>query len=403
MNMKKLLLFLLIFFALLLVGCDDELYVIDTTATQEAASENLAISNFHYTNYEKENAVVPGEYVWYTMTSRGILFLPNNGILTVYNPETGTLNTLCPDPLCSHQPYSGCPYGNCIFTGSIPIPYMNRLYYFVKDQYLDNNTVISEYKIYSTDISAQDIKKHYDSNGNYIFGLAIKNDCLYFLESINEHYCLLKSVDLSTGLISTIPTDGQDDLVILSFICLNDRIYYMLDNGQIHSCDLELENINFEYDTKRAPTIYGREDLEAIFWCLDNTIYMYDINTKLCSKLVELESTYRIFNMFVEDEGIYYQAFPAETNYTMAYDEYTKIVSGHNPLYLIEPQTGTQYIYELPDSLYLEANAVTVCNGVLIAQTYIENNETKMLAGRPFYAYDLTTGSLYLITEVRGF
>lgn len=387
----------------MLSGCNEELYIIDNDEVSTNTSINVMIPNFEYIDYERDNAIIPGEYIWYSMTSRGILFIPNNGILTVYNPETGSINTLCPDPLCSHQPYSGCPYGNCIFTGSVPIVHNDRLYYFVKDQYIDKDNIISEYKIYSTDITGQKIKKHYESNGNYIFGLTIAKDNAYFLEFKDEHYTLLKSVSLSTGAKKTISTDGYDDLVIVSFIYMNDKIYYMVDNGRLYSCDQDFNNISFEYDTKRAPTIYAMKDMDSIFWCMDNIIYQYDVNTKNCNKLVEVEESLRIFNMFVEDEGLFYQVFPARVSYTMTYSEYTDTISGFNTLYFIDPSSGSESSYPLPDSLYLEANAITVCNGLLISQTYIENENTKKLAGRPYYAYELSTGSLYLITEVKGY
>ena len=254
------------------VGCGNDLYIIDADVNAVETEQDITIEGFEYTYNEDQNAVQPSD-MWFSKTSRGVLFMSINGFMLVYNPEVGTLNTLCPDPLCPHQPYSGCPYGNCIFTNSIPAQYEDRLYYFVKDEYLHNEELIPNYIIYSTDLTGQKIEKHYETS-EYMYGLTIVNGTAYFLENVRSNFNLLKAVDLDSGDVITISDEGFDRLMISSFICMSDRIYYILDNGKLYSCTFDLTDVRLEYDLQKPATyIYGRKDIGAIFW-----IYASDLS-----------------------------------------------------------------------------------------------------------------------------
>lgn len=388
--MKKRILYLLLIAIVFLTGCKRELY---NTPTDFIESTQDLLNTRQY-------AVTPGDYAWYASASRGIVFIPNNGIVSVYNPESGLLDPLCPDPLCSHQPYSGCPYGNCVFTGSLPTEYDGRLYYYIRDQYTDNIDLINEYKIYSTDTTGQKIQCHYPT-GNYMYGFTVADGNGFFLEyeQVDEdsYQNLLKSISIRDNSIKTI--SSEEAVNIDSFLCFHDRIYYTLEDGRLYSCDLQLENIEFEYDIKDMTAVYGRTDLGILIWRLHNKIYALDVETKECRILTEVDDSMEVQHLFVEDEGIYYQVFPAGALSIQNYQEYIECIHGYNQLYLLKPETGEQTVYELPEDFYMMVGTIMVYDKQVIALTYIENDWTKNKGGRPYYTYNLMTGEKTLITE----
>lgn len=397
--MKKILSSLLLAVILLFSACaSDELYILSDDTNWKEADSISPIADYKYENYEVASAVKPSEYTWYNRTSRGIVFMPNDGIMRVYNPETGSFNTLCPDPLCTHYPYSGCPYGNCIFTGSIPTEYNGRLYYYIKDEYFKNEQQYTEYLIYSTDLTGQNINKLYQNSGNYIFGLTLNNDCAFFLEVNDTGHVQLKSINTNNEKVSVLDT-GKEDAIIDSFLIMNDTIYLMFSTGELYSCDLEFESVSLEYNIKRVPTIHGLADMNKLYWFLDNTIYEYDPSTKRCEELLSIEKGMRFINYFIEDEGLYYQAVPDSITYSMLYKDYAAIIKEHNTLNFIDPHTMKVETYDLPADMYLEPNTTTICNDLLISQVFIENSQTKKLAGRPYKSYDLKKQKIYTITE----
>ena len=383
------------------VGCGNDLYIIDADVNAVETEQDITIEGFEYTYNEDQNAVQPSD-MWFSKTSRGVLFMSINGFMLVYNPEVGTLNTLCPDPLCPHQPYSGCPYGNCIFTNSIPAQYEDRLYYFVKDEYLHNEELIPNYIIYSTDLTGQKIEKHYETS-EYMYGLTIVNGTAYFLENVRSNFNLLKAVDLDSGDVITISDEGFDRLMISSFICMSDRIYYILDNGKLYSCTFDLTDVRLEYDLQKpASYIYGRCDIGAIFWIYANVIYQFDTETKETTEFVSCDESLIIDKIINSEDGIYYQTFPKDTDYTSEYNEFVESIKDYNKLYKTDPETKETDEYILPDGFYLAPNASIIIDNLLLTMTVIENANTHMVAGMPYYAYDLKTGSLHLLMEVSG-
>ena len=384
------------------VGCGNDLYIIDADVNAVETEQDITIEGFEYTYSKDRNAVTTAGIVLFNETSRGIIFMPNNGIILIYNPEAGTLNTLCPDPLCPHQPYSGCPYGNCIFTNSIPAQYEDRLYYFVKDEYLHNEELIPNYIIYSTDLTGQKIEKHYETS-EYMYGLTIVNGTAYFLENVRSNFNLLKAVDLDSGDVITISDEGFDRLMISSFICMSDRIYYILDNGKLYSCTFDLTDVRLEYDLQKPATyIYGRCDIGAIFWINANVIYQFDTGTQEVTELVSCDESLIIDNIINSEDGIYYQTFPKDTDYSSEYNEFAESIKDYNKLYKIDPDTKETGEYILPDGFYLFSNTSIIIDNLLLTVTAVENPSTKRVVGRPFYAYELETGSLHLLTEVSG-
>lgn len=400
--MKKSLLMLLLTIAFAFTACQsNELYIIsDDTDTDNIGMNELSdisIPDYKYENCEVMSAVKPSEYIWYNRTSRGIMFMPNDGIIRVYNPEAGSLNPLCPDPLCTHLPYSGCPYGNCIFTGSIPTEYNGRLYYFVKDEYIKNEQQYNEYIIYSTDLTGQNINKLYQNSGDYMYGLTISDDRAFFLEFIDADNVQLKSISLNNGIISLLNTEKE--AVVESFVIMNDIIYYILNTGELFSCTHDFENVSFEYNIKSVIKLFGFADTGKLYWILDNTIYEYDPSEKECKELISAGEGLHFANSFIEDDGIYYQMVPNEISYNMLYDDYLTGIRNYNTLYCLDPRTMQSKSYDLPEKVLLVPNTTIICNGLLISQTFIKNENTKKPGGRTYIAYDLKNQTEYTIIE----
>lgn len=400
--MKKSLLPLLLTITIVFSSCQSkELYIIsDDTDPDDTGFEEssvLSIPGYKYENYKVTFAVKASEFIWYNRTSRGILFMPNDGIMRVYNPEAGSLNPLCPDPLCTHLPYSGCPYGNCIFTGSIPTEYNGRLYYFVKDEYIKNEQQYSEYIIYSTDLTGQNINKLYQNSGDYMYGLTLSNDRAFFIEFIDADNVQLKSIDLNNGKVSVLDTGKET--VVESFIIMNDMIYYLLNTGELFSCTTDFENVASEYNIKRSIKLFGLADTSKLYWTIENAMYEYDPSKKECRELINLGDGLHFANSFIEDDGIYYQAVPNELSYSMLYDDYLTGIKDYNILHFLDPRTMRSESYDLPENALLVANTTIICNGFMISQIYIKNANTKKLGGRTYIAYDLKSQTEYTIIE----
>lgn len=145
--------------------------------------------------------------------------------------------------------------------------------------------------------------------------------------------------------------------------------------------------------------VYGRTDLGILIWRLHNKMYAFDVETKECRILAEVDDSMEVQHLFVEDEGIYYQVFPAGALSIQNYQEYVECIHGYNQLYLLEPETGEQAVYALPEDLYMMVGTIMVYDKQVIALTYIENDWTKNKGGLPYYTYNLMTGEKTLITE----
>ena len=90
---------------------------------------------------------------------------------------------------------------------------------------------------------------------------------------------------------------------------------------------------------------------------------------------------------------------PNEISYNMLYDDYLTGIRNYNTLYCLDPRTMQSKSYDLPEKVLLVPNTTIICNGLLISQTFIKNENTKKPGGRTYITYDLKNQTEYTIIE----
>ncbi len=143
--MKRLL--LLLAFLLVLTGCESELRELEQAPVSDTVSPDTdpdALSRkpgYVYTHVDDPAVPNPHTSPWNYLIQAdgGYVYAVCDSLLFRFNPETGYMTTLCPDPLCGHMDkYGFCPMnsddpifvarnGRCYFHNRISVEYTDEI------------------------------------------------------------------------------------------------------------------------------------------------------------------------------------------------------------------------------------------------------------------------------------
>jgi len=179
------------------------------------------------------------------------------GTLVRYNPETGNITTVCPDPLCMHDTV------DCPFAGAIPFFYMkDDSIIYMRRFYLPSEGNYQQYCTY--DIENMKLKVHHeylDENGSFGYAPAsvLHNGFWYFHEMVYDEETDtsgwgIHQLNLKSGKMNVILEDNQENSVEGKInnqllFAIEDRLYFS-DLKSIYSTNQDLtdKTVHIEAD-----------------------------------------------------------------------------------------------------------------------------------------------------------
>ncbi len=371
--------------ALLLCGCKSQTPYIPRETTSSAVS----VGDYEY----REPAISTSSGYLFQITSRGFQYMEND-VLTVYTPSLGKSYQVCYDPLCSHGMGSGCFYQFMIY-GSAAAQKGERFYWYDHDVNLENPEKMMEndihYRICTTDLTGQDFKILYRNSGNYISGIALGENQIYFTEQIGDKLCVLHSIDYNgKNLKVQTYTEGKE-LVVSAFACMGEEIYYVA-NGTLCVCDAELENSRTLAEIGDAPLYADTQD-QKLYYYFGGIVYCYDPATEEKTAILSAEKGMWFTNLCVTDGGIYYQMLPDGMNYTSLYADYISCLDeGYNKLYRYDFSTREISETVIPEGLYIFS--YIVADDLVFGIKCNENDDNQTVNGRGYFCWNVKTGEV---------
>lgn len=276
--------------------------------------------------------------------------------LVKYNPETGEVSSLCLDPVCNHSPGSECIMlapENSLVSLQLLVGNWLTFSYGVKDDDFGNLQIAYAYNLKTgetIDIFKYDLKELVATTytGRYVFG--------------NKLYTTMNKLDYTnTGFkpggdlpLSEFDPETRSYLYVLDFdtqketelfevpanyvlmAVTNRRYFFVSEDGDCYSCDLEGNNMKIEKNLNFSPqelcgTYCYKFDYDK------RIINMYDLRTDQ-AKEIPMESSYQKY--YLTNEGIVCSTF------STADERYAEAIRSGDPARINKVRhEGTALIY----------------------------------------------------------
>ena len=330
------------------------------------------------------------------LCSRGWIFLDRDGIVRVYSPGAGTVNTLCSDPLCPHQLNSGCAYASCVMT-EIPVQQGDRLWFIQKDtRYLlpeyAGADILPARSVCSSDLFGGDVRQVYKNDGSNLFGLYAEEDAVWWLEQTGDEQFLLIRLDTKSKKIARMPCGEDEHKVVREYVRLGDRVYYVLDDGAIRSCSTDFSDDRPIAET-RGTSLYASERT-GLYWREDRTLVSYDPASGQVETVIDPPEGFRIHLFLPTDTGFAYTLIPEGAEKLTLYSEVVEAAAADPALYLWDPASGECERLLLPEGILVTPGAA-YARGILFTRGVSENEWTRAAAYPGWFACQPETGEVW--------